>query len=155
MASNTREANTDNERALLTSAWKKDVETLTSLLQKGVCPNVYHELVCWHGKKRERECKEEREEEEGGKMRERESLAHIFSSLIFTFFSGLGKFLSPSCHWMQWWCVKVGAFVCESVENVSIGERERRGMERCCHVNFVSPKSDVKWRVPCPEEKEM
>ena len=40
MASNTREANTDDERALCTAAGEKDVETLTSLLQKGVCPNV-------------------------------------------------------------------------------------------------------------------
>ena len=41
MASNTRMANTDDERALLTAADKKDVKTLTSLLQKGVCPNVH------------------------------------------------------------------------------------------------------------------
>ena len=40
MASNTREANTHDERALLTAAREKDVKTLTSLLQKGVCPNV-------------------------------------------------------------------------------------------------------------------
>ena len=32
-------------------------------------------------KRRERECEEEREEEEGGEIRERESLAHfLFSS---------------------------------------------------------------------------
>ena len=41
MASNTREANTDDERALFMAARRKDVETLTSLLQKDVCPNVY------------------------------------------------------------------------------------------------------------------
>ena len=46
MASNTREANTDDERALCTAAEKKDVMTLTSLLQKGVCPNVYDGNVC-------------------------------------------------------------------------------------------------------------
>ena len=51
MASNTREANTHDERALLTAAEKKDVKTLTSLLQKGVCPNVNG--VCRHEKKRE------------------------------------------------------------------------------------------------------
>ena len=45
MASNTRKANTDDERALLTAA-RKDVETLTSLLEKGVCPNVYDGNVC-------------------------------------------------------------------------------------------------------------
>ena len=45
MASNMRKANTDDERALLTAARKKDVKTLTSLLQKGVCPNVY-DNVC-------------------------------------------------------------------------------------------------------------
>ena len=44
MASHTREANTDDERALCTAAEWKDVETLTSLLQKGVCHNVY--AVC-------------------------------------------------------------------------------------------------------------
>ena len=36
MASKTREANTDDERALCTTARQKDVETLTSLLEKGV-----------------------------------------------------------------------------------------------------------------------
>ena len=41
MASNTREANTDDERALLKAAEKKDVKTLTSLLEKGVCPIIY------------------------------------------------------------------------------------------------------------------
>ena len=46
MASNTREANTDDERALCTAAEEKDVETLTSLLQKGVCHNVYDGRVC-------------------------------------------------------------------------------------------------------------
>ena len=51
MASNTRESNTDDERTLWTAAVEKDVETLTSLLQKGVCPNVH---VCRHEKKRER-----------------------------------------------------------------------------------------------------
>ena len=40
MASHTREANTYDERALCTAANKKDVKTLTSLLEKGVCPNV-------------------------------------------------------------------------------------------------------------------
>ena len=40
MASYTREANTDDERALWMAALRKDVKTLTSLLQKGVCPNV-------------------------------------------------------------------------------------------------------------------
>ena len=40
MASHTREANTDDERALWMAALRKDVKTLTSLLQKGVCPNV-------------------------------------------------------------------------------------------------------------------
>ena len=52
MASNTREANTVDEWALLTTARQKDVETLTSLLEKGVCPNVYD--VIRHEKKRER-----------------------------------------------------------------------------------------------------
>ena len=46
MVSNTREANTCNERALLAAAKKEDVETLTSLLQKGVCPNVFDGKVC-------------------------------------------------------------------------------------------------------------
>ena len=41
MASKTRMANTDDERALCTAAAMKDVKTLTSLLQKGVCPNVH------------------------------------------------------------------------------------------------------------------
>ena len=67
-------------RGLYTAARRKDVKTLTSLLQKGVSHNVYDENVCCHEKKRERECEEEREEE-GGEMRERESLAH-FSSLL-------------------------------------------------------------------------
>ena len=84
MASNTREANTDDERALCTAAMNEDVETLTSLLQKGVCPNVH---VCLHEKKKERECEEEREEEEGGKMREREfgtfSLLFLNVNILF------------------------------------------------------------------------
>ena len=79
MASHTREANTDDERALLTAVREKEVETLKSLLQKGVCPNVY-DNVC-DIKRRERECEEEREEEEGEEMRERENLSHfLFSS---------------------------------------------------------------------------
>ena len=41
MASNARMANTDDERTLWTAAVEKDVETLTSLLQKGACPNVW------------------------------------------------------------------------------------------------------------------
>ena len=45
MASNTRKANTDDERALCTAAREKDAKTLTSLLEKGVCPNVY-DNVC-------------------------------------------------------------------------------------------------------------
>ena len=45
MASYSREANTDDERALLTAAEKKNVEILTSLLEKGMCPNVY-DRVC-------------------------------------------------------------------------------------------------------------
>ena len=40
MASNAREAITSDEKALLMAAREKDVKTLTSLLQKGVCPNV-------------------------------------------------------------------------------------------------------------------
>ena len=55
MALNTREANTDDERALCTAANKKDVKTLTSLLQKGVCPNVWvkkRENVKKRGRKR-------------------------------------------------------------------------------------------------------
>ena len=46
MASNGRVANTDDEKALFTAAIRKDVETLTSLLQKGVYPNVYDGTVC-------------------------------------------------------------------------------------------------------------
>ena len=46
MASNMRKANTDNERTLLMAAREMDVKTLTSLLQKGVCPNVYDKEVC-------------------------------------------------------------------------------------------------------------
>ena len=41
IASNTREANTDDERALLKSADKNDVQTMDLLLQKGVCADVY------------------------------------------------------------------------------------------------------------------
>ena len=40
MASTVREANTDDERALYTAAAMKDAKTLTSLLEKGVCPNI-------------------------------------------------------------------------------------------------------------------
>ena len=40
MASNLREANTDDELALCAAARENDVKTLTSLLQKNVCPNV-------------------------------------------------------------------------------------------------------------------
>ena len=58
--SNVREANTDNERDLCTATLLKDVEKLTSLLH-----NV-HDDVCQHEKKRERECEEVREEDEGG-----------------------------------------------------------------------------------------
>ena len=60
MASNTREANIDDERALLTAAGEKDVKTLTSLLQKGVCPNVYDSRV-FYNEKRERENVKKRE----------------------------------------------------------------------------------------------
>ena len=86
MASNTRMANTVNERALRTAAEKKDVKTLTSLLRKGVFPNV-HDNVCRHEKKRERECEEEREEEEGGEMREREfrTLSLLFLNVNILF----------------------------------------------------------------------
>ena len=51
MASNTKEVNTDDELALLRAAERNDVETLTSLLQKGVCHNVNG--VCRHEKMRE------------------------------------------------------------------------------------------------------
>ena len=67
-------ANTDDERALLTAAIDKDVETLTSLLQKSVYPDVQ---VCRHEKK-ERDCEEEREKEESGEMRQ---MLLIFCSL--------------------------------------------------------------------------
>ena len=129
MASNTRKADTDDERALCAAALKKNVKILTSLLQKGVCPNIY-DHVCWHEMKRE--CEEEKEEEEGGEMRERESLFIFSSSWMLTFFSGRCKFLSPSCLWMRWWRVKAGAFVCERVWRTStLGrEREKRTKER-------------------------
>ena len=128
MASNAREANTDDERALVTAAEKKDVETLTSLLQKGVCNNVY-DNVCGHEKKREKECEEEKEEEEGGEMREREGLAHfLFSSLIITFFSGLCKF-SLSLLSLDAVMTCKGRSICvrERVWRTSALERERRG----------------------------
>ena len=87
MASDVRKTQTKDERALLKASKEKDVERLTSLLQKGVCPNVYDVKVCRHEKKKMIESEEERK---------RESLAHFLSSsLILTFFSGLGKFLPP------------------------------------------------------------
>ena len=39
-----RKAITDDEKALLTVAGEEEVKTLTSLLEKGVCPNVYDEV---------------------------------------------------------------------------------------------------------------
>ena len=45
MASSVRKANTQDERDLLEAAEKGDWETLTSLLQKGVCSNVHKSFV--------------------------------------------------------------------------------------------------------------
>ena len=78
--------------------------------------------------RRERGFKEEREEEVGGEMGERESLAHfLFSSWMLTFFSGWCKFFSPSCLWMRCWHVKAGAFVCRVWRTSALeSEREKR-----------------------------
>ena len=70
MASETRLANTDDERDLCDAAEKGDVKRLTSLLQKGVDPNVYK--VWWHEKKREREKQGSEVGRGEGEMRERE-----------------------------------------------------------------------------------
>ena len=35
------QSNTQDEEKLLYASYVKDVETLTSLLRKGICPNVY------------------------------------------------------------------------------------------------------------------
>ena len=71
-------------------------------------------------KRRERENVKKREEEE---VNERESLAHfLFSSLMLTFNSEPCKLLSLDAVMT---CKDGSVCVRESVENVSIGERER------------------------------
>ena len=54
-----RKVSTDDEEALFKAAEEGDVRTLTSLLQKGVCPNVHDRVmsrkeVNWSGDIRER-----------------------------------------------------------------------------------------------------
>ena len=41
-----RYAESEEEKALLTAVWMNDVKKLTSLLQKGVCPNLCDDEVC-------------------------------------------------------------------------------------------------------------
>ena len=80
-----REANTDDEKALLMAAQKGDVKTLTSLIQKGVFWHKCASMLPWC--EGERNCEEEREEEEGGEMREREfgtfSLLFLNVNILF------------------------------------------------------------------------
>ena len=73
MASNEIAEKENDEIALLRAAEEADVGALTSLLQKGVCPNVYDKVP---GTKEERECLSAKREEEGGKVWQ------IFSSLL-------------------------------------------------------------------------
>ena len=51
MASRAKKVNKEEKEGLMNATSTKDVKTLTSLLQKGVCPNL---RVYMHEKKRER-----------------------------------------------------------------------------------------------------
>ena len=114
MASKVRMAKTKKERALCTAAWTKDVETLASLLQKGVYPNVWV-------KKRERMWRREWGRREWGNERER--VWHIFFNV--NILSVRCKILSPHVFGCGDDVSQAGAFVCESVWRTSALDRER------------------------------
>ena len=108
--SSKRYAESNDEKALFKAAKEKDYAILSSLLKKGVSPNVHYKvwkhLSEWWERERERENEKERE---------REKVWSIFFSQFYHSFQDLVCFLSIVL-WMRW---HINAGVCVWYGDVS------------------------------------